>query len=167
MYVCIYIYICISVCVCVHGECKCKCQFGRVSVHMYECLSVHECSCVRMQVHVLHIHTYIHTHTPPHRYLHTHRVLRQWRDHSCLLHIYIHTYIHTYPPHRYLHTHRVLPINNGETITFEQGYSLCMKPRPSKIHVQLFFSAAKLPNMVRKLHLYMYVCMSESKIHVS
>jgi hypothetical protein len=67
------------------------------------------------------------------------------------MHTYTYTHIHTHTHEtcRYLHMHRVLPIHNGQTLIFEQGYAFGMKPRPSKISVQLFFAAAKQSYAVR------------------
>jgi len=42
-------------------------------------------------------------------------------------------------PFRYMHFHRIIPIDEGDIIICEQGYAFGMKPRPSKISVQLFF----------------------------
>lgn len=39
-----------------------------------------------------------------------------------------------------MHFHRIMPIEEGDIIICEQGYAFGMKPRPSKIYVQLFFA---------------------------
>eukprot|EP00282_Hemiselmis_andersenii_P028655 CAMPEP_0169456124 /NCGR_PEP_ID=MMETSP1042-20121227/16182_1 /TAXON_ID=464988 /ORGANISM="Hemiselmis andersenii, Strain CCMP1180" /LENGTH=576 /DNA_ID=CAMNT_0009568319 /DNA_START=70 /DNA_END=1797 /DNA_ORIENTATION=- len=40
----------------------------------------------------------------------------------------------------YLHFHRILPMESGETIVCEQGYAFGMKPRPSKLYVQMIYT---------------------------
>eukprot|EP00281_Chroomonas_sp_CCMP1168_P022965 CAMPEP_0206228784 /NCGR_PEP_ID=MMETSP0047_2-20121206/9348_1 /ASSEMBLY_ACC=CAM_ASM_000192 /TAXON_ID=195065 /ORGANISM="Chroomonas mesostigmatica_cf, Strain CCMP1168" /LENGTH=629 /DNA_ID=CAMNT_0053652039 /DNA_START=99 /DNA_END=1988 /DNA_ORIENTATION=- len=45
----------------------------------------------------------------------------------------------------YLHLHRIHPIDNDDTVLCEQGYTIGMKPRPSKISVQLSLIPAQRP----------------------